>query len=54
MDIDMAALRSIEREKEIPLDYLVQALEDAMLNAYDKTDHPVRRAAMSMSISSPR
>ena len=48
MDIDMAALRSIEREKEIPLDYLVQALEDAMLNAYDKTDHPVRGARVEL------
>ncbi|MEL4357197.1 MULTISPECIES: transcription termination factor NusA [unclassified Luteococcus] len=48
MDIDMAALRSIEREKEIPLDYLVQALEDAMLNAYDKTEHPIRGARVEL------
>jgi len=40
MDIDMAALRAIERDKEIPLDYLVTALEDALLNAYNKTDEP--------------
>ena len=37
MDIDMSALKAIERDKEIPLDYLVKALEDALLNAYDKT-----------------
>ncbi|PIF02820.1 MAG: transcription termination/antitermination protein NusA [Propionibacterium sp.] len=37
MDIDLAALRLIEREKEIPLDVLVRAIEDAMLNAYHKT-----------------
>jgi transcription termination/antitermination protein NusA len=37
MDIDMSALRQLERDKEIPLDVLVRALEDAVLNAYDKT-----------------
>ncbi|MDO5066825.1 MAG: transcription termination factor NusA [Propionibacteriaceae bacterium] len=42
MDIDMAALRIIERDKEIPMDYLVKTLEDALLNAYQKTDHPLR------------
>ena len=42
MDIDMAALRAIERDKEIPLDYLVSTLEDALLNAYHKTDHALR------------
>ena len=34
MDIDLAALRMIEREKEISLDFLVKTLEDALLNAY--------------------
>ncbi|GAA2184510.1 transcription termination factor NusA [Brooklawnia cerclae] len=38
MDIDLAALRMIERDKEIPFDYLIKALEDALLNAYEKTD----------------
>lgn len=42
MDIDMAALRAIERDKEIPLDYLVSTLEDALLNAYHKTEHALR------------
>ncbi|NNG18734.1 transcription termination/antitermination protein NusA [Naumannella sp. ID2617S] len=41
MDIDMAVLRTIEKDKEIPLDALVTALEEALLNAYDKTVHPV-------------
>ena len=40
MDIDMTALRALEHEKEIPLDYLVGTLEDALLNAYEKTEHP--------------
>ncbi|RMB59779.1 transcription termination factor NusA [Tessaracoccus antarcticus] len=42
MDIDLAALRAIERDKEIPMDYLITTLEDALLNAYDKTEHPLR------------
>ena len=42
MDIDLAALRAIERDKEIPMDYLINTLEDALLNAYDKTEHPLR------------
>ena len=42
MDIDLAALRAIERDKEIPMDYLIQTLEDALLNAYNKTDFALR------------
>lgn len=42
MDIDLAALRAIERDKEIPLDYLLKTLEDALLNAYEKSDHSLR------------
>ncbi|MCI1746985.1 MAG: transcription termination factor NusA [Acidipropionibacterium sp.] len=48
MDIDLAALRMIEREKEIPLDYLVETLEDALLNAYAKTEHPVTGARVEL------
>ena len=48
MDIDMAALRAIEREKEIPLDYLIESLEVAMLNAYDKTDSPGKGARVEL------
>jgi len=39
MDIDLAALRDIERDKEIPFSYLVATLESALLNAYEKTEH---------------
>jgi len=42
MDIDLAALRTIERDKEISFDYLIKTLEDALLNAYDKTDNHLR------------
>ncbi len=41
MDVDMAALRAIERDKEIPLEVLVSALEEALLTAYHKTESPV-------------
>ncbi len=41
MDIDMEALRALERDREIPMNVLVGALEDAMLNAYEKTDGAV-------------
>src|SRR3954466_5409779 len=37
MDIDMTILRSLEREKEISFDILVDALEQALLTAYHKT-----------------
>ena len=40
MDIDMTALRALEHEKEIPLDYLVSTLQDALLNASEKTAAP--------------
>jgi N utilization substance protein A len=37
MDIDLQALKQLERDKEIRMDVLLRALEDALLNAYDKT-----------------
>lgn len=37
MDIDMATLRMVEREREIPLDVLVTAIEQALLSAYHRT-----------------
>ncbi|WP_420113009.1 transcription termination factor NusA [Pseudactinotalea sp.] len=37
MDIDMATLRMVEREREIPLDVLVTAIEQALLSAYQRT-----------------
>lgn len=60
MDIDMSALRAIEREKEIPLDYLLSTLEDALLNAYQNA-HPscgdarvsVDRASGKVSVMVP-
>ena len=39
MDVDLAALRAIERDKDISEEYLIKTLEDALLNAYNKTPH---------------
>ena len=38
MKIDMAALRSLEREKDISFDLVVQAIETAVLTAYRHTE----------------
>ena len=38
MDIDLAALRMLEREKDIPLEVLVTAIEQALLVAYHRTE----------------
>ncbi|MFT4287158.1 transcription termination factor NusA [Nocardioides sp.] len=37
MDIDLSILRQLEREKEISFDVLVEAIEQALLTAYQKT-----------------
>ena len=44
MDIDLALLRTIEREKEIPFDELVRIIEQAILTAYAQAHH-ARRAS---------
>ncbi|GAB3560028.1 transcription termination factor NusA [Spelaeicoccus albus] len=44
MDIDLAALRLLEREKEIPLDLLIPTIEQALLLAYHRTDGAEPRA----------
>ncbi|MCF7550087.1 transcription termination factor NusA [Pseudonocardia sp. WMMC193] len=38
MNVDIAALRAIEREKEIPFDTVIEAIETALLTAYKHTD----------------
>ncbi|WNM23407.1 transcription termination factor NusA [Demequina capsici] len=44
MDIDMMALRSLERERDISLDVLVDAIEQALVSAYHKTPGAYRNA----------
>ncbi len=48
MDIDMSALRLLEREREIPLDKLVPTIEQALLVAYHRTPgaHETARAEL--------
>jgi N utilization substance protein A len=40
VNVDIAALRAIEREKEISFDTVVEAIESALLTAYKHTDGP--------------
>lgn len=44
MDIDMSALRMLEKEREIPLDKLVPTIEQALVLAYDKQPGAIRGA----------
>ncbi|KQO38828.1 transcription termination factor NusA [Aeromicrobium sp. Leaf245] len=39
MDIDMSALRALEREKDISFEVVVEAIETALLSAYHKTPY---------------
>jgi N utilization substance protein A len=48
MDIDMAVLRSLEREKEISFEILVEAIEQALLIAYHKTPGAQTRARVEL------
>ena len=44
MDIDLAALRALERERGISLDVLIPAIEQALLLAYQRTEGHYRNA----------
>ncbi|WP_427016967.1 transcription termination factor NusA [Pseudarthrobacter sp. P1] len=44
MDIDMSALRLLEREREIPLDLLIPTIEQALLVAYHKSPGAIASA----------
>jgi N utilization substance protein A len=48
MDIDLAALRSLERERDISLDVIIPAIEQAMLVAYHRTDGARRIARVEL------
>lgn len=48
MDIDMQALRLLEREREISLDVLVSAIEQALLSAYHRTPGAQARARVEV------
>lgn len=44
MDIDIHALKALEREREIPFDILVDAIEAALLGAYHRTEGAYKNA----------
>src|SRR4051794_15610385 len=48
MDIDMSLLRMLEREKEIPFDVLVEAIEQALLTAYHKSNGAQENARVEL------
>jgi len=48
MDIDLTALRALERERDISLDVIVPAIEQAMLVAYHRTDGAHRIARVEL------
>jgi len=52
MDIDMATLRMVEREREIPLEVLVTAIEQALLSAYLRTPGAQQHARVVLDRSS--
>jgi N utilization substance protein A len=48
VSVDIAALRSIEREKEISFETVMEALETALLTAYRHTNHPMPHARVEI------
>ena len=48
VQVDIQALRSIEREKEIPFEALMSALESALLTAYRHTPHSMPHARVAI------
>ena len=48
MDIDVAALRALERERDISLDVLIPAIEQALLVAYHRTEGSYRHARVEL------
>jgi transcription termination/antitermination protein NusA len=48
MDIDMSTLRLLEREKDISLDVLVEAIEQALLSAYHRTPDAYQHARVEL------
>jgi N utilization substance protein A len=49
MDIDMSVLRALEREREISLDVLVQAIEQALLVAYQRDEGAEAHARVELN-----
>ena len=48
MDIDLAALRALERERDVSLEVLIPAIEQALLVAYHRTEGSYRLARVEL------
>ncbi|MGC3993755.1 MAG: transcription termination factor NusA [Propionicimonas sp.] len=48
MDVDMSALKQLERDKEISMDVLIEAMSEALLNAYEKTPGAIAGARVEI------
>lgn len=48
MDIDLTALRALERERDISLDILIPAIEQALLVAYHRTEGAYKHARVEL------
>ena len=48
MDIDLSVLRTLEREKEISFDILIEAIEQALLTAYHKSPGAVEESRVEL------
>lgn len=48
MDIDLAALRALERDRDISLDQLIPAIEQALLVAYHRTEGSHKHARVEL------
>jgi len=49
MDIDISVLRLMEREKDVPFDVLVKAIEEALRTAYERTEGAVPGARVELN-----
>ncbi|MCB4208076.1 transcription termination factor NusA [Arthrobacter sp. UM1] len=52
MDIDMSALRMLETERDIPLEKIIPAIEQAVLMAYQKSPGAISRSRAELDRSS--
>ncbi len=48
MDVDLSALKALERDKEISMEVLLSALTEALLNAYEKTPGAIEGARVEI------
>ena len=54
MDVDMAVLRQLERDRGLPLTYVVESIESALLQAYQQTPGASRDAKVELDRRSGR